>query len=149
MMKTAIILAGGYSERFGKDKGLIFLSDKPLVVHVFEKICKIVDEIIVVVNSVGQRDIYSPLFSEETKTLVDIEDSHCSLVGALTGFMNATGDYSVLLPCDTPFISREVIEMLFDISSNMNAVIPRWPNGYIEPLQAVYLRKKVKKECSR
>jgi molybdopterin-guanine dinucleotide biosynthesis protein A len=28
--------------------------------------------------------------------------------------------------------------LLFDLCPNKNAVIPRWPNGFIEPLQAVY-----------
>ncbi|MGQ9529796.1 MAG: molybdenum cofactor guanylyltransferase, partial [Candidatus Bathycorpusculaceae bacterium] len=38
-------------------------------------------------------------------------------------------------------ISKSIISLLFELCPNKNAVIPRWPNGYIEPLQAVYCTK--------
>ncbi|MEJ2241446.1 MAG: NTP transferase domain-containing protein, partial [Candidatus Bathyarchaeota archaeon] len=60
------------------------------------------------------------------------------LVGTITGFQEIKTGYSVLLPCDAPLISRNIISFLFDSSFNRQAVIPRWPSGYIEPLQAVY-----------
>jgi len=44
----------------------------------------------------------------------------------------------LLLPCDAPLVSTKIIQLLFDACNNRRAVIPRWPNGYIEPLQAVY-----------
>jgi len=138
MKKTAIILAGGHSERFGQDKGLVPLAGKPLVSHVLERAREVVEEVIIVVSSTDRKEFYSSLFPKETKILVDIKDSQSPLVGALTGFMDACGDYSILLPYDTPFVSGEVMKLLFEVSQNMNAVIPRWPNGYIEPLQAVY-----------
>ena len=137
-MKTAIILAGGFSERFGQDKGLVQIAKKPLVLHVFERACRTVDEVTVVVSSMRQREAYSSLLPNGTRILVDIEDSQSPLVGALTGFADARGDYSILLPCDTPFISGEVVKLLFETSQRTDAAIPRWPNGYIEPLQAVY-----------
>ena len=55
MSKTAIILAGGVSRRFGQDKGLISLAGKPLVMHVFEKACLVAEELIVVVGSAVTR----------------------------------------------------------------------------------------------
>jgi molybdopterin-guanine dinucleotide biosynthesis protein A len=138
MEKTAIILAGGVSERFGQDKGLVQMAGKPLVLHIFDIVRDVVEEVIVVVSSDRQGDFYSPLLPKRAKISVDVEDSQSPLVGASTGFMSARGDYSILLPCDTPFVSKEVIKLLFELSRNMDAVIPRWPNGYIEPLQAVY-----------
>ena len=137
-MKTAIILAGGFSERFGQDKGLVQMAGKPLVLHVCERASKTVDEVTIVVSSIRQRETYSSLLPNGTRILVDIEDSQSPLIGALTGFADARRDYSILLPCDTPFISEEVVKLLFEISQGMDAAIPRWPNGYIEPLQAVY-----------
>jgi len=97
-----------------------------------------VDEVVVVVGSTEQRRLYSNVFPSEIGIYVDGEKGNCPLIGALTGFANANGAYSVLLPCDTPFISKDVIELLFEASSKVDATIPRWPNGYIEPLQAVY-----------
>jgi len=136
--RTCIILAGGSSERLGCDKCLMDLAGKPLIKHVYDRVKGYVDEVLVVVSSDEQRKIYSRLFPPGVKVLIDFNDGRCPLIGALTGFMKAEGVYSVLIPCDTPFISGDVIELLFEAAFNVNASIPRWPNGYIEPLQAVY-----------
>jgi molybdopterin-guanine dinucleotide biosynthesis protein A len=63
------------------------------------------------------------------------------LIGALTGFEFAHGKYALLLPFDTPFVSREVVSLLFELCLNKAAAIPRWPNEQIEPLHAVYEAK--------
>jgi molybdopterin-guanine dinucleotide biosynthesis protein A len=135
--RSAIILAGGLSKRFGRDKGLVPLADKPLIKHVLEAVNPIVDEIIVVVNSKAQVEEFSKILGN-VKIVVDNLDMHGPLVGAATGFKTANGEYGLLLPCDTPLLSKEVLTLLLDLCVNRNAVIPRWPNGYIEPLQAVY-----------
>jgi len=138
MRRTAVILAGGVSKRFGQDKSLVQIAGKPLISRVYERAREAVEEVIVVASSDGQRESYAPLLPSETRFAVDVEGSRGPLVGALTGLMNARGEYSILLPSDTPFVSTQVMKLLFDISQGLDAVIPRWPNGYIEPLQAVY-----------
>jgi molybdopterin-guanine dinucleotide biosynthesis protein A len=45
------------------------------------------------------------------------------------------------LPFDTPFVSKEVVSLLFELCLNRAAAIPRWPNCQIEPLHAVYQTK--------
>jgi molybdopterin-guanine dinucleotide biosynthesis protein A len=136
--KSAIILAGGFSSRLGQDKGLLQLANKPLIKHVVDAISSIVDERIVAVSSKVQAENYMRVLGSSVKVLVDVDDGHSPLVGALTGFKEAHGKYTLLLPCDTPLISRDIVSLLFELCINRNAAIPRWPNGYIEPLQAVY-----------
>jgi molybdopterin-guanine dinucleotide biosynthesis protein A len=137
--RAALILAGGSSERFGQDKGLIKLADKPIISHVFERVKPIVNEVVIIVNSKEQKKSYLSYFSD-TRIIVDIKRSQSPLIGALTGLMNINNEFVVLMPCDTPFVSEKVIELLFKKLSDKEAVIPRQPNGYIEPLQAVYKR---------
>jgi molybdopterin-guanine dinucleotide biosynthesis protein A len=60
-MRTAIILSGGNSKRFGQDKGLIVLNGKPLFWHVFHKANQVADEVIVVFNSEKQKNSYSSI----------------------------------------------------------------------------------------
>jgi len=141
LKKSAVVLAGGFSKRFGKDKCLIELAGKPLVVHVLERISKIVDERTVVVASEAQRHMLSDALGGRVSLVVDRYEGQSALVGALTGFESVQGEYSILLPCDTPFISTSVAELLFELCPDRTAVIPRWPNGFIEPLQAVYHAK--------
>ena len=136
--RTGIILAGGVAEKFGCNKGLVDLAGKPLVMHVIDRVKNLIDEVIVVVASQEQKEAYLRVLPKEIKIQIDLGRKHSPLIGALTGFTHAKGTYSLLLPCDTPFISKDIIELLFEAASNVNATIPRWPNGYIEPLQAVY-----------
>jgi molybdopterin-guanine dinucleotide biosynthesis protein A len=138
LSRSAIILAGGFSSRFGQDKGLLQLANKPLIKYVLEAINNVVEEKIVVASSKSQAENYMRVLGSNVNVFIDVEDAHSPLVGALTGFKEAHEKYAVLLPCDTPLVSRDVVSLLFELCINRNAAIPRWPNGYIEPLQAVY-----------
>ena len=141
MRRAAVILAGGFSKRFGQDKCLIKLAGKPLVQHVIDGVSAVVDEKVVVVGSNAQREPFAELLKSKVNVIVDKYEGKNPLVGALTGFESVNADYSLLLPCDTPFVSSEIAALLFDLCVNKGAAIPRWPNGYIEPLQAVYHTK--------
>lgn len=138
MTRAAVILAGGLSKRFGQDKCLIRLARKPLILHVVDRVSAIVDEIAVVVGSSSQKEMFATSLKSEAKILVDKINMQNPLVGALTGFENIKADYSLLLPCDMPFVSRQVATLLLDLCVGKGAAIPRWPNGYIEPLQSAY-----------
>jgi molybdopterin-guanine dinucleotide biosynthesis protein A len=136
--KSAIILAGGFSRRFGSDKGLVPLLNKPLIRHVLDAVSGIVEEEIVVVSSKEQAEKFAKVLSSNVKVAVDKSNLQSPLVGALTGFEIAVGEYALLLPCDAPLVSRDALSLLLELCVGKNAVIPRWPNGYIEPLHAVY-----------
>jgi len=141
LRKSAIILAGGLSKRLGQDKGLIKLAGKPLLVHVLDRISGVIDEIVVVVSSESQKRIFGDLVKQRARVTVDRDKTQSPLVGALTGFENVRGEYSLLLPCDVPFVSGQIASFLLDLCISRSAVIPRWPNGFIEPLQAAYHTK--------
>ena len=141
MDRSAIILAGGFSSRFGQDKGILELANKPLIKHVIDAVSPVVDETIIVTNSQERVAKYAKGMAADVQFVVDVCESRSPLIGALTGFGSAHGKYSLLLPFDTPFVSREVVSLLFELCLNKAAVIPRWPNEYIEPLHAVYQTK--------
>jgi molybdopterin-guanine dinucleotide biosynthesis protein A len=136
-----VILAGGFSRRLGRDKGLIVLKGKPLILHVVERVSQVVNEIVVVVSSEIQKKNFATVLEGEVSIVIDKTESQSPLVGAMTGFENAQGEYSLLLPCDTPFVSTQIVQFLLEMCTNRSAAIPRWPNGYIEPLQAAYHTK--------
>ncbi len=141
MKNSAVVLAGGFFKRFGQDKALIELNDKPLILHILDRTSKIVDETVVVARSENQKKTFERLLSHRASVVVDRYEAQSPLVGVLAGFESVQGEYSLLLPCDTPFVSSQVARFLLDICVKKSAVIPRWPNGYIEPLQAVYHTK--------
>lgn len=138
LQKSAVILAGGFSRRFGRDKGLVVLAGKPLILHVIDRVSKVADEVLVVVSSEEQKNKFETILEEKANLVIDKDDSQSPLVGAITGFESANAEYSLLLPCDTPLVSTQIVQFLLDMCTNRSAAIPRWPSGYIEPLQAVY-----------
>lgn len=141
MNRSAIILAGGHSKRFGQDKGLLNLAGKPLIRYVIDAVNDIVDEKTVVVSSKEQADKYSQVVGSSVNVTIDKTTIRSPLAGALTGFEDTRGEYSLLLACDTPFIIRDILDLLLELCTGRNACVPRWPNGHIEPLHAVYRRQ--------
>ena len=141
MRRSAIVLAGGSSTRFGEDKGIIKLSSKPLLRRVVDSVSPVVDETVVVTSSKERAAKYAEIVSADVKFAFDEHESKGPLIGALTGFRVATGEYALLVPFDTPFVSREVVTLLFELCVGKAATIPRWPNRQIEPLHAVYQSK--------
>lgn len=141
--KSAIILASGSSKLFSEDKGLLELVNKPLINHVFDAVKAFVDEVIVVTNSEERARAYRKILSSKAKFAIEECESKGPLMDALTGFKSAQGKYSLLLPYDAPFVSKEVISLLFDCCIGKTAAIPRWSSDEIEPLQAVYQTERV------
>ncbi|MEM3728831.1 MAG: molybdenum cofactor guanylyltransferase [Candidatus Bathyarchaeia archaeon] len=138
MDNSAIVLAGGASKRFGYDKGLAPLAGKPLIMHVLDALENVVDEKIIVASSKEQAEKFAKILKPNIKIAIDQSPLQSPLVGALTGFKEACSEYALLLPCDTPLVSREILALILELCVGKNAVIPRWPNGYMEPLHAAY-----------
>ncbi|MGD0996495.1 MAG: NTP transferase domain-containing protein [Candidatus Bathyarchaeia archaeon] len=139
MDRSAIILAEGSQGKFNEDRGLLKLDNKPLLNHVVDTVKGIVGEVLVVTSSKEQSDLYAKIVSSaNVQFAISVDKSKDPLAGASTGFKAAQGKYSLLLPFDAPFVSKEVVSLLFDCCIGKSAVIPRWPSRQIEPLHAVY-----------
>ncbi len=139
--RSAIILAGGASDGFSGEKGVSELNGKPLISHVVDAVKGLVDEVIVVTNSQERADLYAKALSSEVRFVVNTSEVEGFLVEAIAGFEAANGEYSALLPFDSPFVSQEVLSLLFDCSIGKAAVIPRTTDMECEPVHAVYHTK--------
>lgn len=134
-MYTAIVLAGGRSCRIGGDKGLTLLNGRPLVAHVLARLESVVDELIIVVSSDVQVEAYRGFGA---RVLTDRVRRDTPLVGAYTGLAEAKGEYAFLTGVDQPLLDPRVIRLLFNEAEGHDAATPTWPNGWVEPLHAVY-----------
>ena len=106
---TAVILAGGQGKRMGRaDKGLQPFNGKPMVKHVIERIAPQVGALIL--NANRNTEIYRsfglPVFSDEPL------DYSGPLAGFLTGLRHCETPWLLTVPCDTPFVSGELVEKL-------------------------------------
>ncbi|MBS7626199.1 molybdenum cofactor guanylyltransferase [Candidatus Bathyarchaeota archaeon] len=136
--RGGVILAGGSSLRFGKNKALVMLNGKPLIRHVIDNSINVVEQIVI---TIGQKEDPRPFLKvlpQNIKVTKDLRGYKNPLNGILSGITVLNAEYCLVLPCDTPYIKHGVLEILFREADGYDSAIPIWPNGYIEPLIAVY-----------
>lgn len=144
MAKTVIILAGGKGQRFrSRDKCFIRLNDKLLIQHAIDNLSGIADETLVAARDERQGELIMAEIPDKLVLVFDSLKGVGPLVGVLSGLERASYSYSFLVGCDMPFVSRKVVEFLFEVAErgNYDAVVPRWENGMVEPLHAIYKKE--------
>lgn len=136
---TGVVLSGGASTRFGREKGLVMLNDETMVSRVVATMRILADEIVVAVAS-GRAEEYANLLSDDTIVVEDEREGIGPLYGLTTAMRAAEGDYVVVSPCDTPLIRPEVCRAVVDSGEGKDGAVP-FLRGYLEPLHACYRRR--------
>lgn len=136
---TSIILAGGKSSRLGRSKALQAIGGKSLIQWVVDHLAILSTEIIIA-TAHGET---IPCFSAvKIKTVADIYPGKGPLVGIYSGLIVSSSSWAIVVGCDTPFLSDDLLEYMTQICSTFDVVVPRIKNK-LEPLCAVY-----SKNCS-
>jgi len=136
-MVGAVILAGGKGNRIRGNKPLMKLRGSILISYVLEVASKVSDEVVVVVDR-DRVKRFEALLPEDVNVAMDIASGGGPLIGVYSGLKHIRSEYAVALPCDSPFIKKEVLRYLISRAEGADAVVPLWPNGYMEPLHSVY-----------
>lgn len=129
-MKSVIVLCGGQSRRMGQDKGSMNINDKPMIIHVLDSLKGIINEAIIVLNDEDRIIKYKKFIDEEEydfeiKFVEDEIKNKGPLSGIETGLKNISSNYGLILPCDSPFISKTHVINLFDeIDDEYDCIIP-------------------------
>lgn len=138
---AVLILAGGGGERFGGEKAFFEIDGRPMIQHVVEEVSKLSGEI--VISCRADREKLATMFPG-AKVVSDRWDRKGALTGIVSALPEVTAEYVALVTCDCPKIKAEVLEMLLKSARGHDGAIPRWPNGYVEPLQAIYRAEKLR-----
>lgn len=131
---TGVILAGGKSSRFGRNKALETIGDRTLIQWVVDRLSILVAEIVIVTASGEAIPLRSGL---SVRTVADVYADRGPLAGIYSGLMVSTCPRSIVVGCDTPFLSVDLLAHMSRISSAFDAVVPRIGDK-VEPLCAVY-----------
>jgi len=147
------ILVGGKSTRFGSDKGLFEFLNKPLISYQLETLYQSNYDLFIAAHTKNQVQDY--IMKIDLKNIVAFIIDDYELISNLDIYTPMRGLYSVFkelkslnykkvltLACDTPLIQYNVIEFIIEESKGFDCCIPRWNNGFLEPLYAVYHIKK-------
>ena len=134
----AVILAGGRGTRL-PDKCFRMLGDKQLIVHVFERISQVTQEIVVSVKSKEQATRIRRLI-HPAQVVLDRFEVQAPLVGFLSGLRAIRSPYVFASACDLAFIEPNIIRELFQRAHDSDGAIPT-DGELLEPLCAAYCRE--------
>ncbi|MBQ2652354.1 MAG: molybdenum cofactor guanylyltransferase [Methanobrevibacter sp.] len=147
-IKSCIILCGGKSSRMGRDKGSMIIQDKPMIKHILSTLNHQINEAIIVLNNQDRIDKYREFINphDYTYTITFAEDKIKDMgpmPGIMTGLACIKGDYALILPCDSPYVSKNYITTIFsEIDENYQAIVPYHDNDNklktSEPLHSIY-----------
>lgn len=106
---NAVILAGGLARRMGgDDKGLVHLKRRCLVEHVIDRLTDQVEGILV--NANRNHKVYegfgATVFSDEVGSFAG------PLAGIATAMQQITSTHLLVVPCDSPFIPKDLAPRL-------------------------------------
>ncbi|MCS7197787.1 MAG: molybdenum cofactor guanylyltransferase [Candidatus Bipolaricaulota bacterium] len=133
---SVIILAGGRSQRVGREKALLPWGGRTLIEHIVAQCRRWSDDVLV---TSGDRVRYQeildvPIFADAIRDIGPMG-------GLYTGLKHARYEYSLAVACDMPFITRAVIDLLrAELDGSVWAVVPKI-EGHRVPTFALYHKK--------
>jgi len=128
---SGVVLAGGRSTRYGRNKALVKLHGIPLIERVIRIIRPIFRRVIIITNT---PDEYSYL---ELPMYPDIIKGLGPLGGITTGLRVIQDNAGFFVACDMPFLSQGLIRHIVEIKADFDVVVPRI-SGQMEALHALY-----------
>ncbi|WP_409201011.1 molybdenum cofactor guanylyltransferase [Methanobrevibacter sp. DSM 116169] len=153
--RSCILLCGGMSRRMGEDKGSMIIYDKPMIIHILDTLNHNIDEVIIVLNNSLRIEKYQEIINQQIysfsiKFVEDEIKDKGPLSGIMTGLKNSISDYSLILPCDSPKISEQFLNYIYDSVKDLNKdalILYHDPKDKIktsEPLHSVYSKSNYK-----
>jgi molybdopterin-guanine dinucleotide biosynthesis protein A len=126
----SIILAGGKSSRMGQDKGLIAYNGLPMIQWSIQAVEPITNKIVIISSNADYRRFDIPVIPDQ-------DSEKGPLAGIVTGMEYLQTSHVVVLACDTPHISTELLQELLDEADHQEVCIPQ-KNRRIHPLTGIY-----------
>lgn len=128
---SGVVLAGGQSQRMGRNKALMELDGRPLISRVLDKLSRLCDELIISANRV---DLYAHL---PARVVPDVLLGRGALSGIHAGLAAMHNQRALVVACDMPFLSLSLLRYMTVVAPGYDTVVPRL-GRYYEPLHAVY-----------
>ncbi len=133
----ALILAGGLSRRMGRDKRLAELGNRPLLVHVLERLRPQVGSLAINAPQPLAIDPGLPLVPDT------LPDHPGPLAGVLAGLRHAAatrpdGSHLLTVPADTPFLPHDLVARLAAAADDPAAIVVAASQGQAHPVVALW-----------
>ena len=131
---TGIVLSGGKSSRMKTDKGLVDVLGKHLIQYTIDNLSPVCNEILISSNSEGYDKFGFKVIKDEVENI--------GPVGGLYSCLKASAnEVNIVLSCDTPLVSMEILQCLLNNFEGHAASVPWYEKDYYEPLCAIYTKE--------
>jgi molybdopterin-guanine dinucleotide biosynthesis protein A len=136
---TGVVLCGGESTRMGLDKGMLQYNSISWAELAFNKLRALKAPVVLSVNE-QQLDLYSEAFPG---TVIIKDDVSLNIGGPLKGILSVhlqqLNEDLIVMACDMPHMTPEVLEQLCNTRANTEAEAFAFQNEeHIETLCAIY-----------
>jgi len=133
---AGIILAGGLNSRMGGyNKAFLQLGNSRVLNWILATLKNNFNEILLITRDCENYRQW------ELKIVNDIFEARSPLSGIHAGLLNMKADYAFCIGCDTPFLKKELIEILLnEISPSVDVIVP-FSGTHFQPLCAVYSKQ--------
>ena len=109
---SGVVLAGGRSTRFGRDKLAEPYRGRPLLEHVVLALGEVCHEVVIVLAP----DAEAPVMPVPVRVARDEVEGHGPLAGALAGLREARGELAVLAGGDMPGLVPDVLRLMLGVA---------------------------------
>lgn len=135
-MRSALVLAGGRSTRFGEaDKALADVDGTPMIRRIADRLAGVTDELVVNCRPEQRDALAEALDGRAHRFAVDPVPDEGPVAGVRTGVRVARGSAVAVVGCDMPGVDPALFEHLFDAAGP--AAVPH-ADDRLHPLHAVY-----------
>ncbi|MEO8535699.1 MAG: molybdenum cofactor guanylyltransferase [Flavobacterium sp.] len=131
---TVFILCGGKSTRMQSEKGLVLFQKKPFIEHIIQAILPITEKI----NLITATPEYDYLPYQK---LPDIITDKGPLGGIYTALTHSETEFNLILSCDIPLISTELLSELISKHNEEAGVTVFASESKVHPLIGIYSTK--------
>lgn len=129
---SVFIQAGGQSSRMGRSKALLPLGDQTCIERVLAVAKQISTPVTIVTNDPPPYQFLGcPIISDVYRGLGPLGGIHAAL-------QHCSTDWALILGCDLPFVTAELLRYLIAPADGFDAVVPRSEDGRLQPLCALY-----------
>jgi molybdopterin-guanine dinucleotide biosynthesis protein A len=128
---VGVVLVGGQSRRYGRNKALEFFQGERLIDRQVRTVRSLFSEVLVIAN---EPELYLHL---DATIVRDVIPRQGPLGGIYTGLLFAQGKSVFVTACDMPFIQPAVVRRMVQLATDYDVIVPEKIEG-LEPLHAIY-----------
>lgn len=136
---AGLVLAGGRSRRFGRDKARHRIEGQPMIRRVYDVVAATCQPVLVSVAAPG--DSFADVLPTGVRYVPDAAPNAGPLAGLTAGLEAAPTEWVLAAACDLPFLTAEALRSLLDAPlPDADVVIAAPPDAPPQPLCACYRR---------